>query len=194
MVTLCPHCAAGYSAAAQRSASRNVHKLQENNLLLHGPLLGCRKLCAWSSSCPPPAPTWVPVRPFLIPLSQVLLCSSFPSLTSAFPEDTQCPSWLSSGRGGSFWSSWSWLCSDMGHCWSCSQRPPQLHKPCHINSIQYHTIKRYRKNKEKILKTARSTSWLRLRTVNELKNVLPSPLLQLSFCISAYPSLLNCTS
>lgn len=192
-------------------------------LLCYGFLCGCREIyfAKWPQTAgEQPAPPWASPGlhgalclelilpsscsdlgacraislPFLIPISQLQLCSSFPSLTSSPPENTQCPSWLNSGRGGSLWSSWSWLCSDMGHWRFCLKRPPQLHKPCHINPLQYHTIKRYRKNKEKILKTARSTSWLHLRTANELKNVLPSPSFQLSFRISAYASLLNCTS
>lgn len=43
-----------------------------------------------------------------------LLSQSTPSITHASTLAAEGP----------FWSSWSWLWSDMGQCWHCSQGPP----------------------------------------------------------------------
>jgi len=42
-----------------RCTPHNAPRLQGNSVLLHGPLLDCRELCTWSTSCPPFALTLV---------------------------------------------------------------------------------------------------------------------------------------
>ena len=57
-----------------RSAPCCAHGLQGDDLLLHGPLLGCWELllCAWRTSCTDLGPCRSASLSFLIPLSQLL--------------------------------------------------------------------------------------------------------------------------
>ena len=96
-----------------RSALCGACGLQEDGMLLHGPLLGCRELLlhAWSSSCPlctVLGACMAASLPFLPPLSQLLVLSSV-SLSSAcspraHPVLLMAQLWHQQVPG---WSSWS---------------------------------------------------------------------------------------
>jgi len=120
-----------------RSAPHGSHGLQRAFLLHHGPLPGCKELLlhSWSISCPPSALTLVaaefclPFSPSSHPVALVQQFFPFWNLSQSTPSVT---------RGSAlamrdpFWSSWSWLWSDMeqllGSAWNTFATKTLPHK------------------------------------------------------------------
>ena len=128
------------------------HGLQGDSLLHCGPLLGCRELllCAWSTSCPFPMLTLVPIglflSHFLTSPSQLLSHSFFlPFLNLLSQRHNEHCSWLSSGQQlVLFGARWSWLLTHMGQLRhsACSSHPCSpattktlVHKPSTVSVL-----------------------------------------------------------
>lgn len=102
---------------------------QRDSLLLLGPLLGCGKflLCAWSTSCPPSALTWMVAVLFLSTFSHSFLSAAvakqmFPFLNLLSERGNQYGSALANGI---------FLLEPL--------QPYQLPKPVHVNTMQCST-------------------------------------------------------
>lgn len=118
------YCDTEGSSMAAHGNLHGAHGLQVDNLFLHGPLL-CRKellLSVWSASCPPSELTLVAAGWFL---SCFLTHSSFSLSQICCARGTRSVAHCSALSVASpLGSSWSWLWSDMGYCWTLLTEAP----------------------------------------------------------------------